>query len=55
MPDISMCENEDCPLKYSCYRYMAEPSEWWQSYADFKPDEKGECKDHLPVIIDPTK
>jgi hypothetical protein len=28
MPDISMCTNEECPLKESCYRYNATPSEF---------------------------
>ena len=36
MPDITMCVGEkdekDCPLKETCYRYKAKPSEFWQSY-----------------------
>jgi hypothetical protein len=32
MPDITMCEGKDCPLKSDCYRYTATPSEWHQSY-----------------------
>ena len=43
MPDISMCKNETCKLKKECYRYMAEPSKYWQTYADIKPNKKGEC------------
>jgi hypothetical protein len=43
MPDIAMCKNETCKLKKDCYRYMAEPSKYWQTYADIKPNEKGEC------------
>lgn len=35
MPDISMCANNKCRKKYSCYRYCAKPSEW-QSYMEFK-------------------
>lgn len=35
MPDISMCKNEDCPLKESCYRYMATPNIPYQSYGKF--------------------
>lgn len=42
MPDISMCKSKLCPLKDSCYRYTAKPSDW-QSYADFAPDDKGKC------------
>jgi hypothetical protein len=35
MPDISMCRNEECPLKDSCYRYVAEPSHY-QAYGKFE-------------------
>jgi hypothetical protein len=42
MPDISMCKNEECPLRNQCYRYTAVP-EVYQSYASFKPDENGKC------------
>lgn len=41
MADITMCSNQDCPLKDSCYRAQAEPS-YWQSYALFEHD--GECE-----------
>jgi len=36
MPDISMCNNQECPLKEKCYRYKAEPNPYRQSYGDFK-------------------
>jgi len=36
MPDITMCKNEECIKKDSCYRYNAEPSEYWQSYSYFE-------------------
>lgn len=32
MPDITMCTGGDCPLKLNCYRFMAVPNEFWQSY-----------------------
>lgn len=35
MPEISMCRNEECPLKFECYRYMARPNSHYQSYAIF--------------------
>jgi hypothetical protein len=31
MPDISMCQGEDCPVKKKCYRHTATPNQW-QSY-----------------------
>ena len=34
MPDITMCVGTGCPLRETCYRYMAEPNEY-QSSADF--------------------
>ena len=43
MPDISMCENKNCPLKEKCYRYTAKPSEHLQAYGYFKPNEEGKC------------
>ena len=43
MPDISMCTNEKCPSKEKCYRFMAVPSDWRQSYSEWKPKE-GEDK-----------
>lgn len=40
MPDITMCKDETCPLKGSCYRHPAsgtEPSEHRQSFFASKP------------------
>lgn len=55
MPDITMCPGEDCPLKESCYRYTATPSEFRQSYFVNTPYKDGEC-DHyweiMPVKTD---
>ncbi len=45
MADITMCLNKKCPLKEKCYRFMARPSEYRQSYEAYKPDENGECVD----------
>jgi hypothetical protein len=43
MPDIAMCLNNKCPKRTTCYRFMAEPNDIRQSYADFKPNEDGKC------------
>ena len=32
MPDITMCEGSECPIKHLCYRHTAIPSEYRQSY-----------------------
>lgn len=37
MPDITMCINEFCGFKDTCYRYTANPNEFRQAYAEFKP------------------
>lgn len=36
MPDIAMCQNEECPRKTECYRYMATPNQLRQAYSEFK-------------------
>lgn len=39
MPDISMCNSDDCPLAVDCYRSSrsgTKPSEFSQAYAQFK-------------------
>ena len=42
-----MCQNELCPLKDKCKRYLATPNEYWQSY--FAP--KNEPNDNCPYFI----
>jgi len=32
MPDITMCSGKDCPLKDSCYRYVAPADAYRQSF-----------------------
>jgi hypothetical protein len=41
MPDITMCEGENCPQKETCYRYTATPSRR-QSYFEKPPFKEGE-------------
>jgi hypothetical protein len=44
MPDISMCCNRTCPKRGECYRYLAVPCEFRQSYMSMSPDPvTGEC------------
>ncbi|HET8687880.1 MAG TPA: hypothetical protein VFM18_14655 [Methanosarcina sp.] len=40
MPDITMCQNSQCPIRLECYRYMAMPNEHIQSYSDFVGGDK---------------
>lgn len=37
MPDITMCNNNECILNSDCYRYNAEPNPYWQSWSYFEP------------------
>ena len=36
MPDITMCQGDNCPIKDKCYRFTAHADELWQSYANFE-------------------
>lgn len=48
MPDITMCENDTCPMRHQCYRFMAK-SDAWQSVATFMPLSDTEC-DHFMAL-----
>jgi hypothetical protein len=49
MPDITMCDNEYCPLSKECYRFCAVPSEY-QSYSTFEFDLTAwECKYFMQI------
>lgn len=53
MPDISMCNNDSCPLALNCERYIAIPNEPWQSYADYRHTMvagTAVCEDFVEVI-----
>ncbi len=43
MPDITMCQGNDCPIKHKCYRHEAKPSEYRQSYFSEVPYESDDC------------
>ena len=54
MPDISMCKDDNCPARYTCYRYMAEP-DTYQAYADFaRPVEGITCNHYFSISPWPT-
>jgi hypothetical protein len=46
MPDIAMCENNNCPRRAECYRFSAKPSEYRQAYIAPEPDG---CAFFVPV------
>lgn len=44
MPDITMCDGDDCPMKHTCWRYEAPPTPGRQSYfaaPPYKTDDDG--------------
>jgi len=49
MPDITMCCNIQCKDRFDCYRFMANPSEYRQSYSLFNKQGFPNCtmKDKL--------
>lgn len=40
MSDISMCSGNNCPLKENCYRFLAAPNPYRQSYFTEPPFNK---------------
>lgn len=53
MPDYSLCVDHNCPSKYKCYRYMAEPNEFRQAYSDFSREGQ-KCDYYFPIENSPT-
>jgi hypothetical protein len=53
MPDLTMCEGNDCPLKETCYRYRATASEFRQSYFSDLPydKEREKCDYYFPTKL----
>jgi hypothetical protein len=52
MPDFSMCDNEECPLSYSCWQFNCPPKEHQQPYTKFEPQidevlDEVKCKMYL--------
>ena len=48
MADITMCTNDKCPLR--CYRKLANPNPFRQSYCRFDYDEAtNSCDHHYPI------
>lgn len=50
MPDITMCQNDACPIKETCWRSTAVPTPERQTYANFQfsVDDQGQitCEYH---------
>ena len=46
MPDLAMCNNDKCKRKLQCYRFMAIPNRYRQSWSYFA---HYECHAFLPI------
>lgn len=49
MPDICMCQDNTCPLKDTCYRFLATPTPGWQAYFAEKVRNGEKCEYFWPV------
>ena len=55
MADITKCNQETCELKDTCYRWIATPNRFWQSYFYFDPRTRKEAtgsEEYCPVYWD---
>lgn len=42
MPDITICQSKDCPIKQSCYRFTANPNRYQSYFMESPYDEDDE-------------
>ena len=49
MPDIAMCEDNSCPSRRTCWRFVAPPNGRHQWYATFNRDGRDKCDDFLTI------
>lgn len=43
-----MCSNKECPMRTTCYRFMAVPNEYRQSYSCFEP-KLNDCQNFIVI------
>jgi len=57
MADLTMCDRKDCPSCDKCYRFMAEPNPYRQSYfaPPYEPIKDDRCEYFIPVRPDGQK
>lgn len=51
MPDITMCNDAECPFRDTCYRYTAPPNGWRQAWFTSSP-RNGDCDYYWPTKKD---
>lgn len=55
MPDITMCNGQNCTKKHTCYRFNATPTPQWQSYFSESPTRDGICDYYVDRVVKATK
>lgn len=48
MSDITKCSGDNCPLKESCFRYIAKDNPLWQSWFSVTPIKDNTCEHFWP-------
>ena len=46
MPDITMCDGVNCPLKMKCYRFLAKPDGLQSYFVDTPYDQETQQCEH---------
>jgi len=54
MTDISICKNDRCTLKETCYRFKAIPNKQWQLYSEFKQKKDKTCDFYYKINYEKT-
>lgn len=49
MADITMCQDNACPHRDSCYRKLARANPQWQSFFAKSPRHDDECTYYWPI------
>lgn len=49
MPDITMCTDESCPKRNTCYRFRAIPDKYMQSYFLDSPRDGDKCEYFMSI------
>ncbi len=52
MPDIAMCRGEGCQQAEKCFRHMATPDTYWQSWFSETPKKNAEGKCYQYISLE---
>lgn len=50
MPDITMCKGQGCPQRSTCYRHIAKPNPYRQSYFAEPPRDDSGCDRYVEAV-----